>query len=374
MPRRIIGCVQKTVEQKNNAAKKPMNSWFKAAFFFAVLPLLPVRLIKKSANKCAKRGISVCGRFKIGGVNQYISIEGENRGAPLVVFLHGGPALPMRGTDDRFYSLARKKFVCVKWDQRGSGRSEGADEDIETLLRDLDEVVSLALSVSGRKKAWIVGHCWGSVLGLKYAARHSEKVEGYVGVCQFVSGRRSYSRIRKIALEAAAKRGNFDDAVQIKHKFEGLLNSGCVRKTDISDWTGLHALYEKYRGYKGGKSKFSLIADALCSPDFTAEDLYSLISWANVEKSMPRHEKINDECIFKTDFLASPPSVSVPVTFIEAGSDAVTDSGTALTLLAAMNAPSKDVRLIKNSGHNVMLDAPVRLAEELESVVSLGKR
>lgn len=362
MPRRIIGCVQNTVEKQNNAASKAGNFWLKAAFFFAVLPVRPIRFIKKLLIKRRNKGINVSEFVIIGGVKQFLRIRGKNLSRPLLIFLHGGPALPVRGMDDAFMRRLEVDFVCVEWDQRGAGRSEGGDEDLQTLLCDFDEVVSFALKLTGKEKAWIAGHCWGSVIGLEYAARHPEKTAGYIGVCQFVSGRRSYSRIKKIAVEAAAAKGNFSDAAEINKRFSGLLSARDTSEMKADDWIKIHFLYKKYCGYDGGKSNFSLIFGALCSPDFSYEDFCYLLLWANVDGSMQTHRKIMDECIYKVDFLAAPPKLRVPVRFIEAGRDAVTDSGLALSLLAEVKTADKRAYLVKNCGHNAMFDNPEKLA------------
>lgn len=369
MPRSIIGCVQKTVEKQNNVAPKANKFWLKAAFFFAVLPVYPIRVIRKIIIKRRNKGINISGFVKIGGVKQYLRIRGKDLARPLIIFLHGGPALPVRGMDDAFMSRLEGKFVCVQWDQRGSGRSQGTEEDLQTLLCDLDEVVSFALKLTGNQKALIVGHCWGSVVGLEYAALHPEKTAGYIGICQFVSGRRSYSRIKKIAVEAAATRGNFCDAVQISKRFSGLLSARDTSEMSIDDWMKIHSLYEKYCGYGGRKNNFSLIFGALCSPDFSFEDFCYLLSWANVKGSMKTHRKIMDECIYKVDFLAHPPKLRVPVRFIEAGRDAVTDSGLALELLGEIYATDKRAYLVKKAGHNVIFDKPGQLAELIAAAV-----
>lgn len=362
MPRRIIGCVQNTVEKQNNAAPKAENFWLKAAFFFAVLPVYPIRLIRKTLINRRNKGINVSEYVKIGGVKQFLRIRGKDLSRPLLIFLHGGPALPVRGMDGAFMRRLESEFICVQWDQRGSGRSEGTGEDLQTLLCDLDEVVNFALRLTGKQKARIAGHCWGSVIGLKYAALHPEKIEGYIGICQFVSGRRSYSRIKKIAVEAAAAKGNFSDAAEINKRFSGLLSARNTCEMSVDDWTKIHFLYEKYCGYDGGKSNFSLIFGALCSPDFSSSDFLYLLSWANVKGSMKTHRKIMDECIYNVDFLADPPKLRVPVRFIEAGRDAVTDSGLALSLLARINAADKRAYLVKKCGHNAMFDSPRLLA------------
>lgn len=82
MPRRIIGCVQKTVEKQNNVAPKAKNFWLKAAFFFAVLPVYPLRIIRKIIIKRRNKGINITGFVKIGGVKQYLRIRGKDLAHP----------------------------------------------------------------------------------------------------------------------------------------------------------------------------------------------------------------------------------------------------------------------------------------------------
>ena len=74
-----------------------------------------------------------------------------------------------------------------------------------------------------------------------------------------------------------------------------------------------------------------------------------------------------DECIYNVDFLADPPKLRVPVRFIEAGRDAVTDSGLALSLLARIYAADKRAYLVKKCGHNAMFDSPRLLARAVIS-------
>jgi pimeloyl-ACP methyl ester carboxylesterase len=55
-------------------------------------------------------------------------------------------------------------------------------------LEDLDFVVDHLRAKFGADTIALIGHSWGSALGLLYTRRHPEKVAAFVGVRQFVSG------------------------------------------------------------------------------------------------------------------------------------------------------------------------------------------
>lgn len=65
------------------------------------------------------RGIDEALYVRIGGVDQWISIRGEDRDNPVLLNLHGGPGLAL---DVRPQAWERR-FTIVQWDQRGSGRT-----------------------------------------------------------------------------------------------------------------------------------------------------------------------------------------------------------------------------------------------------------
>src|ERR1700730_2536534 len=59
---------------------------------------------------------------KIGGIDQWIQIRGEDRGNPVILFVHGGPGgstIPMPSG----WQPWEKFFTIVQWDQRGAGRT-----------------------------------------------------------------------------------------------------------------------------------------------------------------------------------------------------------------------------------------------------------
>src|SRR5579859_292608 len=70
-------------------------------------------------------GIDEANYVKIGGIEQWITIRGEDRKNPVLLLLHGGPG---DATNPWGYAGFRnwlKYFTVVQWDQRGAGRTLG---------------------------------------------------------------------------------------------------------------------------------------------------------------------------------------------------------------------------------------------------------
>jgi pimeloyl-ACP methyl ester carboxylesterase len=71
-------------------------------------------------------------RVRIGGVDQYILIRGNDASLPVLLFLHGGPGMPAMYLAHSFQRELEKEFVVVQWDRRGAGKSYR--EDISSTL------------------------------------------------------------------------------------------------------------------------------------------------------------------------------------------------------------------------------------------------
>jgi proline iminopeptidase len=107
------------------------------------------------------------GRLPVDGAQLYYRVVGE--GPPIVV-LHGGPDF------DHWYLLPEldrlaDSFRLIYYDQRGRGRSaedvDPGDVTIESEIEDLDSV----RRHFGFEVAAVLGHSWGGMLAMEYAAR-----------------------------------------------------------------------------------------------------------------------------------------------------------------------------------------------------------
>lgn len=95
---------------------------------------------------------------------------------PDVVVLSGGPGCVHYLAAER---LAPAGFRCWFPDPRGVAASGGGPHTMADAIHDLEDIRQ-ALGV----ERWIVlGHSWGSDLGVRYAIEHPSSVAGLVGMC-----------------------------------------------------------------------------------------------------------------------------------------------------------------------------------------------
>ncbi|HEX8513373.1 MAG TPA: alpha/beta hydrolase [Allosphingosinicella sp.] len=114
----------------------------------------------------------------VNGVRLWYRVAGRKQGIP-VVFLHGGPGQGSQ-TFAKFAGphLERSRRM-IYLDQRGSGRSEkhwAKRYSIPLMVDDLEQLRRLW----GVDRIALVGHSFGTLLALEYAARYPERVSHLV--------------------------------------------------------------------------------------------------------------------------------------------------------------------------------------------------
>lgn len=140
-----------------------------------------------------QNAIDEAGFVRIGGIDQWVSIRGEDRSNPVLVVLHGGPGAAFQLIAYEAMRPWEKDFTLVQWDQRGAGRTYGrngaagsGELSIDRMAADGVEVVQHALARTGQDKAIVLGASWGSILGVEIARRRPDLLHAYVGAGQVV--------------------------------------------------------------------------------------------------------------------------------------------------------------------------------------------
>ena len=114
----------------------------------------------------------------VNGVRLWYRVAGRNQGTP-VVFLHGGPGQGSQ-TFARFAGPPlERSHRMIYLDQRGSGRSEkhwAKRYSLDLMVDDLEKLRRLW----GVERMDLIGHSFGTVLALEYAARYPQHVSHLV--------------------------------------------------------------------------------------------------------------------------------------------------------------------------------------------------
>jgi pimeloyl-ACP methyl ester carboxylesterase len=157
----------------------------------------------------------------IGGLEQWITIRGASKGSPVVLFLHGGPG----DTQSQFiktYEPLERDFVIVHWDQRGAGKTRARANE-QTRNASLDQLTSDGIELAqylrnylGTTNLVLVGHSWGSFLGVHVAKQRPELFRAFVGTGQVVSATDIVDDQYRYTLERARQTNNLAATAELE--------------------------------------------------------------------------------------------------------------------------------------------------------------
>lgn len=327
---------------------------------------MPHRVGRTPAFKDAAGGvlagsIAEAGSMSIGGLEQWVLIRGRSLDNPLLIVLHGGPGSSETQLFRAFSPELEDAFVVVYWDQRGAGRSYGGAIDpasmtTERFVADLDELMDAMLTRFGKRKAVLLGHSWGSVLGVIYAQRHPEKVAVYVGVGQVSDMAESERRSYEFTLAEAEKRGH-KGAIRALRKIGPPPHD--YRKV------GTERRWLMAFGGAFGPS-FSLpraVWRAMRTPESSPLDLVRLIqgSLFSLKALWP--------ALMSVDFRRDIRRFAMPVVFILGRHDRQVVSEVAAAWFEEIEAPHKQLVWLEESGHFLPFEEPAPFNKVLIDVV-----
>jgi pimeloyl-ACP methyl ester carboxylesterase len=324
----------------------------------------PLRNASGSRIKTGPESLVALESIELGGATQWISIRGRDRKAPILLYLHGGPGSPETPIVRRYFAGAiEENFLVVAWEQRGAGKSfmaaHGLDLNVELFLSDTLALVDWLRSRFGQEKVYILGHSWGSLLGILFAQAHPERVAAYGGVGQYVGGKDNERESWRWTL-AQAK------AKKLKR---------AVRDLEAISWYGddplggdwLKAIKAERRwllalgGGIGHDRRFVLgfARSHLLAPEYTLVDKLRFFRGSNLCLRQVWEE------VMGIDLRTRLPRLEVPAYFFLGRWDWTTPSTLAEDWARSLEAPKKDVVWFENSAHSPCFEEAARFAPAL---------
>jgi len=281
----------------------------------------------------AQRAIDTTGFVPIGGLQQYITIKGNDRSLPLLLFLHGGPGGSVMRYADRFTRRLQQYFVVVQWDQRETARTLDLNpSDTPLSLRifqdDSHEMITALLRKFHREKVYLVGHSWGTALGFHIAAHYPDLLYAYISIGAMVDQVES----ERIALEEMKRKARID------HNEEA-----------TEELNRVHVPFEN--GAQLFWHRKWLLAMAGSRKELSEEYVND---WAR------RWLDVFNEAS-KENRMQTTPAIHCPVYFFAGRTDYQTNSGLVEKYYRMLSAPKKGFYWFERSGHAIPTSEPERL-------------
>ena len=310
-------------------------------------------------RKVLAKDIDVFEGVNIGGIKQFILSRGSNGKNPLILFLHGGPGMAQLGFMPHYQKLLEEHFIVVNWDQRGAGFSFSNNipqesMNIQQFIDDTIEVTNYLRKKYQKEKIYLVGHSWGSLLGMKAINEHPELFCHFIGVGHVANMWRveelRYNYTRDIVL----KENNAEAIKELEEigqpPYKGGLN--CIQIS--SKW---HAQYTK--DVINGDAN-ALISEGIKNSKYFTND--NSEQWNNgIQFSINTLLK----GIFEVNLYENVKTVGVPITFIGGRFDYTTFSSLANEYLDYIKAPKKSFIWFEKSAHVPMLEESEKFQHEL---------
>ena len=151
-------------------------------------------------------------KIDVNGSNQWITVRGQNKNAPVILFLSGGPGGSQMGNARVALSELETDFVLVHWDQPGAAKSRWSiprsEITLERYIADAHAVSQYLRQTFAKQKIYLIGESWGSALGVMVAQRYPQDYAAFIGSGQMVDFVQTEKLDYNLALRIARERGD----------------------------------------------------------------------------------------------------------------------------------------------------------------------
>ena len=306
-------------------------------------------------------GIAEHSYIEIGGISQWLTIRGEDKHNPVLLFIHGGPG----SAYSIFNSWLRpweKDFTIVQWDQRGAAKTFGKNGknssgvlSFARLAQDGIEVTEYLCRKLQQPKIILVGSSAGSLTGIMMAKQRPDLFYAYVGTDQNSPDPNHLAY--PLALETLRAAGN-QKGVRLLEKL------GPVS----AQWSRQNFMKLNRYMVKANKDVPNMITDLILpamlgAPDYTLKDILNYFRGLNFSLE-PLFEQL-----VAFNFEQVGHRFELPFYIFHGEKDNVTPTVTAKAWFDQIEAPHKEFVLIRRAGHLACFAQPDQFFEELATRV-----
>ena len=308
--------------------------------------------------------INEAGYVRIGGIDQWVQIRGQNRDNPVLLCVHGGPGgtwLPVT----RLFIPWEKEFTVVLWDQRGAGKTlkatgpaVAATMSVERMAQDGIELAEHLRTRLGKEKLVLLGHSFGSVLGVRMIKLRPDLFYAFVGTGQVNDLPRSLTR----------EFARLQERARAAKDAETLRTLEMIGPPPFKNLKQVAAFFDCAGKYQPASDDAALNAmkRSLTSPppDYSLRDEVNRFRGF---MAVPPWALYNELLSTKLTSLGS--EFKVPVVIIQGALDTVTPLVDAEEYFASLSAPQKEMAVLADGGHFAVWSRADAFFKELVSRV-----
>jgi pimeloyl-ACP methyl ester carboxylesterase len=319
-----------------------------------------------ASQKIGPDGIDELKAVRIGGIEQWISVRGNNRTNPILLFIHGGPGSPMMPLAWTFQRPWEDYFTVVQWDQRGAGKTfatAGAKPDpslsLDQVQSDAEELIALLRTTYHQDRIFLMAHSFGSIVGMKVAQHRPEWLYAYIGAGQVVNGRRNEEVSYRETMALAQAAGD-STAVRELKSIAPYPKPG--RSTLLEQVFLERKWVIAYGGMMYGKKGDDSGPLMSISPLYTDADVEAIGpgEMMSVQALLPESIDVS----FDTH-----PTFKCPVILFAGADDRTTPSSIVKNFYGTIRAPKKKLFVVDHAAHFVVTEAQGAVLVDLVSDV-----
>ena len=277
---------------------------------------------------------------RLGGIEQWITIRGTSRSRPVLLVLHGGPGDSQSSFVSTWEALERD-FVVVQWDQRGGGRTlaraggAGQATSLELLTRDGIELAQFVRRYLRTENVILLGHSWGSFLGVHIAKRQPQLFRAFVGTGQVTTWTSMVEAQYEYALSRARSESNRAAVVELE-------TLGVPASDNFDQYLVMRRWLNRYLP----ESDLQWIGpeEALVQSTLSPDEARA---WRQGFQTMTGLTST----VFAMDLPSLGFAFRLPVFVIQGDEDRITPTPLAASYFQKINAPVKRMTLIQGAGH-----------------------
>jgi pimeloyl-ACP methyl ester carboxylesterase len=290
----------------------------------------------------------------INGVEQGMFIRSRDSRNPVLLIVHGGPGMPDYFLTKRYPTGLEEYFTAVWWEQRGTGISYCAGMPPETMtveqfISDIVEMTNYLRSRFEQEKIYLLGHSWGSFIGIQAAARAPALYAAYIGMAQMAHQLESERLAYEYMLAQYRAKGNRSMVRKLENApvtmVDGTPDSYLAVRDEAMHGLGIGTTHDMKSVITG------IFLESWLSREYTWREKANIWRGRSFSRSFGIWEQV-----LRTDLREEVPRLELPVYFLHGRYDYTCSYPLAKDYYEKLKAPVKGFYTFEQSAHSPVLE------------------